>query len=90
MQRGEVSMVVRFIRSDIPSFEDLGLPDVFKEMAMRKKGLVLVVGATGMGKSTSLAAMIDYRNMTEAGHILTIEDPIEFMFRHKRKYYWST
>ena len=84
MQRGEVSMVVRYIRADIPSFEDLGLPDVFKEMAMRKKGLVLVVGATGMGKSTSLAAMVDYRNMTDTGHILTIEDPIEFMFRHKK------
>ncbi len=84
MQRGEVSMVVRFIRSDIPTFDDLGLPDVFKEMVMRKKGLVLVVGATGMGKSTSLASMLDYRNMTETGHILTIEDPIEFMFRHKK------
>ncbi len=84
LQRGEVSMVVRYIRADIPSFEDLGLPDVFKEMVMRKKGLVLVVGATGMGKSTSLASMLDYRNMTETGHILTIEDPIEFMFRHKK------
>ena len=84
LQRGEVSMVVRYIRADIPSFEDLGLPDVFKEMVMQKKGLVLVVGATGMGKSTSLASMLDYRNMTEAGHILTIEDPIEFMFRHKK------
>ncbi len=84
MQRGEVSMVVRYIRADIPSFEDLGLPDVFKEMSMRKKGLVLVVGATGMGKSTSLAAMVDYRNLSDTGHILTIEDPIEFMFRHKK------
>jgi twitching motility protein PilU len=84
MQRGEVSMVVRYIRADIPTFENLGLPDVFKEMVMRKKGLVLVVGATGMGKSTSLASMLDYRNMNETGHILTIEDPIEFMFRHKK------
>ncbi len=84
MQRGEVSMVIRYIRADIPSLDSLGLPEVYKTMIMRKKGLVLVVGATGMGKSTSLASMLDYRNMTETGHILTIEDPIEFMFRHKK------
>ncbi|HEB81495.1 MAG TPA: PilT/PilU family type 4a pilus ATPase [Gammaproteobacteria bacterium] len=84
MQRGEVSMVIRFIRADIPSLDELGLPDIYKTMIMRKKGLVLVVGATGMGKSTSLASMLDYRNMKESGHILTIEDPIEFMFRHKK------
>ncbi len=84
MQRGEVSMVIRYIRSDIPSLEDLGLPDLYKTMISQKKGLVLVVGATGMGKSTSLASMIDYRNGNETGHILTIEDPIEFMFRHKK------
>ena len=84
MQRGEVSMVIRYIRSDIPTPEDLGLPDLYKKMISRKKGLVLVVGATGMGKSTSLASMIDYRNGNETGHILTIEDPIEFMFRHKK------
>ena len=84
MQRGEVSMVIRFIRADIPTLDDLGLPELYKTMIMRKKGLVLVVGATGMGKSTSLASMLDYRNMTENGHILTIEDPIEFMFRHKK------
>ncbi len=84
MQRGEVSMVIRYIRADIPTLDDLGLPDIYKTMIMRKKGLVLVVGATGMGKSTSLASMLDYRNMTESGHILTIEDPIEFMFRHKK------
>lgn len=84
MQRGEVSMVIRFIRADIPTLDELGLPEVYKSMIMRKKGLVLVVGATGMGKSTSLASMLDYRNMTESGHILTIEDPIEFMFRHKK------
>ncbi len=83
-QRGEVSMVIRYIRADIPTIDDLGLPDVYKSMIMRKKGLVLVVGATGMGKSTSLASMLDYRNMNESGHILTIEDPIEFMFRHKK------
>lgn len=84
VQRGEVSMVIRYIKADIPSLEDLHLPEVYKSMVMRKKGLVLVVGATGMGKSTSLASMLDYRNMTESGHILTIEDPIEFMFRHKK------
>ena len=84
MQRGEVSMVIRYIKSDIPTIEELHLPEVYKTMVMRKKGLVLVVGATGMGKSTSLASMLDYRNMTDSGHILTIEDPIEFMFRHKK------
>ena len=84
MQRGEVSMVIRYIKADIPSIDELGLPNVYKSMMMRKKGLVLVVGATGMGKSTSLASMLDHRNMTETGHILTIEDPIEFMFRHKK------
>ena len=84
MQRGEVSMVIRYIRADIPTIDELGLPAIYKTMIMRKKGLVLVVGATGMGKSTSLASMLDHRNMTESGHILTIEDPIEFMFRHKK------
>ena len=84
MQRGEVSMVIRYIKADIPTVDELGLPDIYKSMIMRKKGLVLVVGATGMGKSTSLASMLDHRNMSESGHILTIEDPIEFMFRHKK------
>lgn len=84
LQRGEVSMVIRYIKADIPSLEDLGLPDIFKNMVMKKKGLVLVVGATGTGKSTSLASMLDHRNANESGHILTIEDPIEFMFHHKK------
>ncbi len=84
MQRGEVSMVIRYIKADIPTLDDLGLPEIYKTMIMSQKGLVLVVGATGMGKSTSLASMLDHRNMTESGHILTIEDPIEFMFRHKK------
>jgi twitching motility protein PilU len=84
LQRGEVSMVIRYIKADIPAIDDLGLPEVYKSMIMKQKGLVLVVGATGMGKSTSLASMLDHRNMTESGHILTIEDPIEFMFRHKK------
>jgi twitching motility protein PilU len=84
MQRGEVSMVIRYIKADIPTIDELGLPDLYKKMISRKKGLVLVVGATGMGKSTSLASMIDHRNGNEAGHILTIEDPIEYMFHHKK------
>jgi twitching motility protein PilU len=84
LQRGEVSMVIRYIKADIPSIDELGLPEIYKTMILQKKGLILVVGATGMGKSTSLASMLDHRNMSETGHILTIEDPIEFMFRHKR------
>ncbi len=83
-QRGEVSMVVRYVKNDIPSIEELGLPPILKQFAMIKRGLVLMVGATGSGKSTSLAAMIDYRNTHTAGHILTIEDPIEFLHSHKR------
>ena len=84
LQRGEVSMVIRYIQAEIPSIDDLGLPNVYKSMIMKKKGLILVVGATGMGKSTSLASMLDHRNMADSGHILTIEDPIEFMFHHKK------
>ncbi len=84
MQRGEVSMVIRYIKADIPSIEDLGLPGVYKSIMKKKKGLVIIVGATGTGKSTSLASMLDYRNALDTGHILTIEDPIEFMFRHKK------
>jgi len=84
MQRGEVSMVIRYIKADIPTIDELGLPKIYKSAIMQKKGLILIVGATGMGKSTSLASMLDHRNMSEHGHILTIEDPIEFMFRHKK------
>lgn len=84
LQRGEVSMVIRFINADIPSIDELLLPDVYKHMMKKKKGLVLIVGATGTGKSTSLASMLDYRNALDTGHILTIEDPIEFMFHHKK------
>ena len=83
-QRGEVGMVIRAIKSEIPNIEALKLPDVLKEVITAPRGLVLVVGATGSGKSTSLAAMIDYRNTNSSGHILTIEDPIEFLHRHKR------
>lgn len=83
-QRGEVSMVVRYVKARIPTIEELNLPDVLKRLIQEKRGLVLMVGATGSGKSTSLAAMIDYRNETRAGHILTIEDPIEFVYDHKK------
>jgi twitching motility protein PilU len=84
MQRGEVSMVIRYIKADIPSIDDLGLPAVYKSIMNKKKGLVFIVGATGTGKSTSLASVLDYRNSLDTGHILTIEDPIEFMFHHKK------
>jgi twitching motility protein PilU len=83
-QRGEVGMVVRHIKTIIPSIETLGLPAVLKELILRKRGLLLVVGATGSGKSTTLASMIDYRNETTNGHILTLEDPIEFVHPHKK------
>ncbi|MGM0553249.1 MAG: PilT/PilU family type 4a pilus ATPase [Pseudomonadota bacterium] len=83
-QRGEVAMVIRFIRVAIPTIEQLGLPEVLKDFVRKRDGLILIVGATGTGKSTTLASMIDYRNSTESGHILTVEDPIEFLFTHKR------
>ena len=83
-QRGEVGMVIRAIKSEIPSFDALKLPPVLRSIIMEPRGLVLVVGATGSGKSTTLAAMLDYRNANTSGHILTIEDPIEFLHRHKK------
>ena len=83
-QRGEVGMVIRHIKTDIPSIETLGLPPILKDLINRKRGLILMVGATGSGKSTSLAAMIDHRNETTTGHILTLEDPIEFVHPHKK------
>ena len=79
IQQQHVGMVVRTIASEMPNFEKLGLPEVLKDVVMHKRGLVLVVGATGSGKSTSLAAMIDHRNRTSAGHIITIEDPVEYV-----------
>ena len=82
-QRGSVGMVIRRIKADVLSVEQMGLPAILGDIVMTKRGLVLVVGATGSGKSTSLAAMIDHRNTHEAGHIITIEDPIEFVHRHK-------
>ena len=82
-QRNEVSMVIRNIVTEIPNLEMLGLPDVLKKVIMLKRGLVLFVGGTGSGKSTSLAALIDHRNTNSQGHIITIEDPIEFVHNHK-------
>ena len=83
-QRGEVGMVIRAIKSEIPSIDQLKLPQVLKDIVMEPRGLVLVVGSTGSGKSTALAAMIDHRNANNTGHILTIEDPIEFLHKHKK------
>src|SRR4029453_1432529 len=83
-QRGTISMVIRFVRSHIPAFEDLRLPPVLLNIVMEKRGLVLIAGATGSGKSTTLAAMIDHRNNNKSGHILTIEDPIEYLFEHRQ------
>ncbi len=83
-QRGSVGMVIRRVKADVMTMEELGLPDILKDISMSKRGLALVVGATGSGKSTTLAAMVDYRNALEAGHIITIEDPIEFVHRHKK------
>jgi len=77
-QRGEVGMVLRRIPNEIPTIEKLGLPEVLQELIMNKRGLILMVGSTGSGKSTTLAAMINHRNQNMAGHILTIEDPVEF------------
>jgi len=83
-QKGTVSMVIRFVKPEVPPIESLGLPLILKEIIMEKLGLVLVVGSTGSGKSTTMASMIDHRNSTRTGHILTIEDPIEFIFKHKK------
>ncbi len=83
IQQGQVGLVLRTIPQRIPSFDELGLPPVLKEIAMSKRGLVIFVGGTGTGKTTSLAAMVDYRNEKSFGHIITIEDPIEFVHQHK-------
>jgi twitching motility protein PilU len=84
MQRGYPAMVMRYITADMPRLEVLGLPDVVTELTMLKRGLVLMVGATGSGKSTTLAAMINHRNESSSDHIVTIEDPIEFLHTNKR------
>ncbi|MEJ2344976.1 MAG: PilT/PilU family type 4a pilus ATPase [Gammaproteobacteria bacterium] len=83
-QRGEVAMAVRYIKDQIPTVEELNLPLLLQDLVMQPRGLVLMVGATGAGKSTSLAAMIEYRSARRTGHILTIEEPIEFMHRHRK------
>lgn len=83
-QQGMVSMVMRYVKSKVPSLDDLKLPDVLGDVVMRKRGLILMVGATGSGKSTTLAAMINHRNEQQNGHIVTIEDPIEFIHIHKK------
>jgi twitching motility protein PilU len=83
-QKGTPAVVVRYIPGNVPPLDTLGLPPVLKEIVMQKRGLVLMIGATGSGKSTSLAAMIDYRNAERSGHILTLEDPVEFIFRNRK------
>jgi twitching motility protein PilU len=83
-QRNEIAIVARNIKTEIPQFDSLGLPEVLKDVIMTKRGLVLFVGGTGSGKSTSLAALIDHRNSSVGGHIITIEDPVEFVHKHKR------
>ncbi|RME57306.1 MAG: PilT/PilU family type 4a pilus ATPase [Candidatus Dadabacteria bacterium] len=84
MQRACVGLVIRQIKAKIPSLEELNLPPILSEIAMTKRGLVLVVGGTGTGKSTTLASMIDYRNIHSSGHIILIEDPIEYIHEHKK------
>jgi twitching motility protein PilU len=83
-QRGSVSMVLRFITPELPQLEALGMPEILKDMIMLRRGLILMVGASGSGKSTTLAAMIDYRNKNSASHIVTIEDPIEFLHSNQK------
>lgn len=83
IQRASIGLVFRVINSKIPTFDELGLPEVLKDVALTKRGLVIFVGGTGSGKSTSLAAMVGYRNENSFGHIITIEDPIEFVHDHK-------
>jgi twitching motility protein PilU len=83
-QRGSYAVVVRFIPPEVPALQSLMVPDILSDLIMEKRGLLLMVGATGAGKSTTLAAMIDHRNATAMGHILTIEDPVEFIFKNKK------
>jgi twitching motility protein PilU len=83
-QRGETGVVVRHVRADIRTLDDLGYPDMLRHIALSRRGLLLVVGGTGSGKSTTLAALIDHRNASDTGHIITVEDPIEFIHRHKK------
>jgi len=84
VQRGSTSMVIRKITTEIPTLDSLGLPEVFKDLIVAKNGLIIMVGGTGSGKSTSLAAMVNEINMTKEGHIITIEDPVEYVHSHKK------
>ena len=84
IQRGTVAIVIRYVPFQIPSLLDSGLPPVLRHLVMEKRGLVLMVGAAGAGKSTTMASMLDYRNATTSGHILTFENPIEFVFKHNK------
>ena len=83
-QRGEEAIVIRQIKAQVPDFDSLNLPAIIKELIMEQRGLLIIAGATGTGKSTTVASMLDYRNQNKTGHILTIEDPIEFMHQHKK------
>ncbi|MBK7674370.1 PilT/PilU family type 4a pilus ATPase [Accumulibacter sp.] len=83
-QRASISIVIRYVMGNIPALESLSLPPVLADLVMERRGLILIVGATGSGKSTTLASMLDHRNTLCSGHILTIEDPIEYLFRHKK------
>src|SRR5665811_1490294 len=83
-QRGSIAAVIRFISMDIPALATLSVPMILGDLIMEKRGLLLMVGATGAGKSTTLASMLDCRNQNAAGHILTIEDPVEYLFKNKR------
>ena len=83
-QKGSPAVVVRYIPGTIPALDSLGVPEVLKEVIMQKRGLILMVGATGSGKSTSLSSMLDFRNERKSGHILTLEDPVEFIFQNKK------
>ncbi|HUL82276.1 MAG TPA: ATPase, T2SS/T4P/T4SS family, partial [Gammaproteobacteria bacterium] len=83
-QRGNVAMVLRFITPELPQLDELGMPEILKDMIMLRRGLILMVGASGSGKSTTLAAMIDHRNKNSASHIVTIEDPIEFLHSNQK------
>ncbi|MCB2032868.1 MAG: Flp pilus assembly complex ATPase component TadA, partial [Ottowia sp.] len=83
VQQGKMGMVMRVIPQELPTIDGLGMPSVLKDVSMSKRGLTILVGATGSGKSTTLAAMVDWRNINSQGHIITVEDPIEFVHPHK-------
>lgn len=83
-QRGSIAIVIRYILGEVPALDTLGLPSILADLIMERQGLILLVGSTGSGKSTTIASMLDHRNTQRSGHILTIEDPIEFLFKHKK------